>query len=184
VYSVTEIPESHWDWSLYYNSDPLAKDKIVSKWGGFLPDVTIDPFRYGISPAAMKVIEPLQLLLLETVRHALDDAGYDRRPFARARTAAVCGIGGGGSPMATMYGFRACMPMVNSVPGMAALSEEILSTCESIQFWRAELCRGCGLCFVVGSRPIVHPRAAGRHERRGFGHGSRHGSDAVCLHGL
>lgn len=132
VYSVTEVPESHWDWTLYYNADPLAKDKIISKWGGFLPDITIDPFRYGISPAAMKVIEPLQLLLLEAVRRALADAGYEQRPFARARTAAVCGIGGGGSPMATMYGFRACMPMVNSVPGMAVLSDKILSTCDPL----------------------------------------------------
>jgi acyl transferase domain-containing protein/NAD(P)H-dependent flavin oxidoreductase YrpB (nitropropane dioxygenase family)/NAD(P)-dependent dehydrogenase (short-subunit alcohol dehydrogenase family) len=132
VYTVTEVPESHWDWSLYYDSNPMAKDKIISKWGGFLPDIPFDPFRYGITPAAMKVIEPLQLLLLDTVRHALRDAGYDQRPFARERTAAVCGIGGGGSPMATFYGFRACMPLVNSVPGMEVLSKEILETCDPL----------------------------------------------------
>lgn len=132
VYSVTEIPSSHWDWSLYYDPDPMAKDKIVSKWGGFLPDIPFDPFQYGITPAAMKVIEPLQLLLLEAVRQALRDAGYERRPFARERTAAVCGIGGGGSPMATFYGFRACMPLVNGVPGLEAPTAQILETCDTL----------------------------------------------------
>ncbi|HEY2841651.1 MAG TPA: beta-ketoacyl synthase N-terminal-like domain-containing protein, partial [Pirellulales bacterium] len=132
VYSVTEVPESHWDWKAYYDPDPLAKNRIVSKWGGFLGDVPFDPFKFGISPAAMKVIEPLQLLLLEAVQHALRDAGYAERPFARERTAAVCGIGGGGGPQATFYGFRACMPLVDRVPGFPMSSEEILGLCGSL----------------------------------------------------
>jgi len=132
VYSVTEVPQTHWDWKPYYDENPLAKDRIVSKWGGFLGDVSFDPFKYGISPAAMKVIEPLQFLVLEAVQHALQDAGYADRPFARERTAAVCGIGGGGGPQATFYGFRACMPLVDSVPGFPMTSEQIINLCEPL----------------------------------------------------
>lgn len=132
VYSVTEVPETHWNWKTYYDENPLAKDRICSKWGGFLGDVSFDPFKYGISPAAMKVIEPLQFLVLEAVQHALLDAGYADRPFARERTAAVCGIGGGGGPQATFYGFRACMPLVDSVPGFPMTSQQIIDLCEPL----------------------------------------------------
>lgn len=115
---VTEIPPTHWDWELYYDKDPRARDKIISKWGGFLGDTPFNPMQYGITPASMRCIEPLQLLLLESVRRALDSAGYANRPFNRERTAAVLGIGGGGSPMATMYGFRTCLPMFETMQGM------------------------------------------------------------------
>ncbi len=129
---VREIPATHWDWELYYDADPLAKDKIVSKWGGFLSDINFDPLRYGITPASMKSIEPLQLLLLEAVRHALTDAGYDRRPFNRDRTAAVVGIGGGGSPMATAYGFRTCMRLIDNVPDAPVSSDAVLASCDEV----------------------------------------------------
>ncbi|MBX9787410.1 MAG: SDR family NAD(P)-dependent oxidoreductase [Pirellulales bacterium] len=130
--AVSEIPPTHWDWQLYYDPDPLAKDRIISKWGGFLSDIPFDPLKYGITPASMKSIEPLQLLLLEAVHHALVDAGYDRRPFCRERTAAVVGIGGGGSPMATAYGFRTCMRLIDNIPGMPVSSDAVLSNCEEV----------------------------------------------------
>ena len=50
VYAVTEVPQGHWDWRLFYDADPAAPDRIVSKWGGFLNDVVFDPFEYGITP--------------------------------------------------------------------------------------------------------------------------------------
>jgi hypothetical protein len=33
----------HWDWRLYYDANPKARDKISSKWGGFLADTPFDP---------------------------------------------------------------------------------------------------------------------------------------------
>jgi NAD(P)H-dependent flavin oxidoreductase YrpB (nitropropane dioxygenase family) len=55
---------------------PRARDKMVSKWGGFMSDITFDPLKYGITPKSLPNIEPLQLLLLEAVNQALGDAGY------------------------------------------------------------------------------------------------------------
>src|SRR5271163_2832703 len=83
VDAITEIPSDRWDWRLYYDADPKAPDKIVSKWGGFLPDVAFDPIRYGMPPSSLRSIEPAQLLALEVVRTALADAGYADRPFPR-----------------------------------------------------------------------------------------------------
>ena len=56
--AITEIPPDRWDWRLYYDADPKAPDKIISKWGGFLPDIPFDPLRYGMPPSSLRSIEP------------------------------------------------------------------------------------------------------------------------------
>ena len=108
VDAITEVPPDRWDWRLYYDPDPKAPDKIYSKWGGFVPDVPFDPLRYGMPPSSLPSIEPVQLLALEVVRAALDDAGYAERPFPRERTAVVLGHGGRGG--ATGDGL--CLPLL------------------------------------------------------------------------
>ena len=130
--AVIEIPASHWDWRPYYDPDPRARDKMVSKWGGFMSDVLFDPLKYGITPKSIPNIEPLQLLLLEAVNQALGDAGYLERPFARERTCAILGVGGGGMPLSVAYGFRACMPLMESIPGMPITSDKIIELGEGI----------------------------------------------------
>jgi len=129
---ITEIPKSHWDWQLYYDPNPRAADKIISKWGGFLSDIQFDPLRYGITPNSLYSIEPLQLFLLEAVRTALHDSGYSERPFNREKTCAILGIGGAGSPLAVSYGLRCCMPLLDSVPDMPISSDELLSKAKSM----------------------------------------------------
>jgi NAD(P)H-dependent flavin oxidoreductase YrpB (nitropropane dioxygenase family) len=93
--AITEIPAHRWDWRLYYDSDRSARDKIYSKWGGFLDDIPFDPLDYGIPPKSLKSIEPMQLLILETVRKALADAGYEDRDFDRENTSVIVGVSGG-----------------------------------------------------------------------------------------
>ena len=132
VNGVIEIPPTHWDWRPYYDPDPRARDKMVSKWGGFMSDVVFDPLRYGITPKSIPCIEPLQLLLLEAVRQAVADAGYADRPFNRERTAAILGVGGGGMPLSVAYGFRACMPLLDSIPGVPVKSSQIVELGEGI----------------------------------------------------
>ncbi|MBA4062288.1 MAG: polyketide synthase [Isosphaera sp.] len=124
--AVVEIPPTHWDWRPYYDPDPRAKDKMVSKWGGFMSDVPFDPLKFGITPRSIPNIEPLQLLLLEAVHQALGDAGYLDRPFARERTCAILGVGGGGMPLSVAYGFRSCMPLIDSIGGVPITGAEIV----------------------------------------------------------
>lgn len=110
VSAITEVPKSRWDWNLYYNPDRQAKDKIYSKWGAFLDDVPFDPVRYGMPPNSLPSIEPLQLLTLQVVNSALEDAGYATRPFSRKRTSVILGISGSGE-LGQMYSFRSTLPM-------------------------------------------------------------------------
>jgi acyl transferase domain-containing protein/NAD(P)H-dependent flavin oxidoreductase YrpB (nitropropane dioxygenase family)/acyl carrier protein len=130
--AVIEIPPTHWDWKLYYDPDPRARDKMVSKWGGFMDDVVFEPLRFGITPKSIPNIEPLQLLLLEAVRQAVADAGYENRPFERERAAAILGVGGGGMPLSVAYGFRACMPLLDTIPNVPIKSTEIVELGEGI----------------------------------------------------
>ena len=151
VQAVTEIPETHWDWRLYYDSNPRARDKIISKWGGFLEDIPFDPLTFGITPNSLLSIEPLQLYLLEASRRALADAGYSDRPFPRERTASILGIGGGGSPLAVQYGFRTCLPLLETVPGLALNSDELMEKCRPLMpEWTEDSFPGILMNVAVG----------------------------------
>jgi len=167
---IIEVPPTHWDWRLFYSPDARAADKIVSKWGGFLDDIPFDPLVYGIAPNSLRSIEPLQLYLLEAVRHALADAGYSDRPFDRERTCAILGIGGSGTPMAVAYGFRACLPLLDTVDGLGISGDEVLKKAEKLlPSWTEDSFPG-----------ILANVAAGRVANRfNFG-GANYGIDAAC----
>jgi acyl transferase domain-containing protein len=124
------VPPDRWDWRLYYDADPKAPDKIISKWGGFLPDIAFDPLRYGMPPASLRSIEPAQLLALEVVRTALADAGYADRPFPREKTGVVLGMGGGAAQLAMGYAFRSYLPMLDTV--LPAGGKEAIEACQGL----------------------------------------------------
>ncbi len=112
VDAITEIPQSRWDWRIYYDEDRHAKDKIYSKWGGFLDDVVFDPLRFGIPPKSLKFIEPMQLITLEAVRLALIDAGYEDGNFDRENTCVILGCGGGVGDLGQQYAARSEIPRI------------------------------------------------------------------------
>ncbi|MEO6810492.1 MAG: beta-ketoacyl synthase N-terminal-like domain-containing protein, partial [Isosphaeraceae bacterium] len=128
--SIIEIPADRWDWRTYYDPDPKAPDKITSKWGGFLPEVPFDPLRYGMPPSSIPSIEPMQMLVLETVRSALDDAGYRERPFPKERTAVVLGAGGGAAQLAMGYAFRSYLPLLDTA--MPGAGREAIEQCKHL----------------------------------------------------
>lgn len=172
--AVIEVPASHWDWRLYYDADPRKPDKIISKWGGFLDDMPFDPMAYGITPASMPAIEPLQLYLLEGVKQALDDAGYAKRPFDRTKTCAILGIGGGGSPLGVSYGFRTCIPLLETVPGLDLDIREVeAATNKLLPTWSEDSFPGILMNVAVG-------RVANRFD---FG-GTNYAIDAACASSL
>lgn len=120
---VTEVPDDRFDVERWFNKDPSARDKIYSRWGGFVPHILFDPMKYGIPPASLKSIEPMQLMALELVARALTDAGYaDRNPL-RARTSVILGVGGGAAELGIGYGFRSLLPKFFENPDEAILSE-------------------------------------------------------------
>ncbi|MFH0340929.1 MAG: SDR family NAD(P)-dependent oxidoreductase [Chromatiales bacterium] len=122
VDAITEVPPNRWDWRKYFDPDQNARDKIYSKWGGFLDDISFDPISYGIPPNSLRSIEPLQLLTLEVVRAALGSAGYAERPFPRHRTSVILGAGGGIADLGNHYAVRSALPAL-----MGSVPEDLLS---------------------------------------------------------
>jgi acyl transferase domain-containing protein/NAD(P)H-dependent flavin oxidoreductase YrpB (nitropropane dioxygenase family)/NADP-dependent 3-hydroxy acid dehydrogenase YdfG len=110
VDAITEIPAHRWDWRLYYDEDRTAKDKIYSKWGGFLDDMAFDPTRYGMPPKSIASVDPMQLMALEVAQRTLADAGYVNRDFDRERASIIIGASGGAGDVGTQYGLRAELP--------------------------------------------------------------------------
>ncbi|MGB1562794.1 MAG: beta-ketoacyl synthase N-terminal-like domain-containing protein, partial [Sinimarinibacterium flocculans] len=108
-----EAPVERWDPALLYDADPKARDKVYSKWGGFLDEVPFDPLKFGIPPKSMKAIDPLQLLTLETAARTLADAGYDGPGMAlldREHASVILGAGGGAGDLGQQYAMRAELP--------------------------------------------------------------------------
>ncbi|HEU4423922.1 MAG TPA: beta-ketoacyl synthase N-terminal-like domain-containing protein, partial [Pilimelia sp.] len=112
--AITEVPAERWDVETYYApevSPGEAGRRSVSKWGGFLDPVPIDPIRFGIPPAALSSIDPAQLLALESAHRALVDSGYayDAPGADHARTGVVFGCEAG-SDLASATGLRQLLP--------------------------------------------------------------------------
>ncbi len=109
INAITEIPSHRWDWRLYYDKDRYAKDKIYSKWGGFMDEFVFDPTKYGIPPNSIKNIDPMQLMALDIAQQAIVDAGYDKRPFDREKASVIIGNSASGD-VGVQYGLRAELP--------------------------------------------------------------------------
>jgi 3-oxoacyl-(acyl-carrier-protein) synthase len=170
VDAVTEVPLDHWDWRLYYDSNPKTRDKICSKWGGFLADMPFDSLLFGMPPNSLTSIEPVQVYALEAVRRALADAGYAERPFDRERTAVILGAGGGAAQLAISYSFRSYLPMLATVPGLKDSAADILRKAETLlPEWTEDSFPGILVNVIAG-------RVANRFN---FG-GPNYAIDAAC----
>lgn len=95
---VTEIPADRWDVDRYFDPDPekAREGKMYNKWGAFIDDVdAFDSMFFNISPNEAATIDPQERLFLQTVHHAIEDAGYTRksiRTYVERQNAGDVGI--------------------------------------------------------------------------------------------
>ncbi|WP_165970681.1 beta-ketoacyl synthase N-terminal-like domain-containing protein [Actinomadura sp. 6K520] len=97
--AITEVPAGRWDPALYYDPGAYGRapesDRFYCRRGGFVDDLaTFDPAPFGITPAAVRTMEPDQLLALRTAGDAIADAGGTERLPDRAGVGVVIGRGG------------------------------------------------------------------------------------------
>ena len=102
---VTEVPGDRWSVEQYFHADEARQDKSISRWGAFIPDTPFDPLTFGIPPASLAAIEPVQLLSLSIAQQALVDANYSQRWFDRERTSVIFGAEAG-MDLGNQYTFR------------------------------------------------------------------------------
>ncbi|MFP7654374.1 SDR family NAD(P)-dependent oxidoreductase [Chryseobacterium proteolyticum] len=93
TFSVTEIPESRWDWREYYGDPASDIPKTNSKWGGFINDMDkFDPLFFNISPKEAKYIDPQHRVFLEAAWHAVEDAGYSTESLSGKKVGVYVGV--------------------------------------------------------------------------------------------
>ncbi|HZX93418.1 MAG TPA: type I polyketide synthase, partial [Myxococcales bacterium] len=88
------IPASRWDHAAFYDPSTRIPDKAYIDRGAYLDDEDLREFaalHFGIAPRRIQVTDPQHRLLLDTVRAALQDAGYERRSWDRGRTGVFIG---------------------------------------------------------------------------------------------
>ena len=169
VDAIGEVPAERWDWRRMYDPDPAARDKVYSRWGGFIDPVALDPMALGLPPKSLASIEPFQLLALLCAQAALRDAGYATRPFDRERTSVILGAGGGGADTSVGYTVRSAIP---SLLGDAhpQLQEQLF---EALPEWTED--SFAGLLMNVAAGRIAN--------RLDFG-GTNYTVDAACASSL
>jgi acyl transferase domain-containing protein/4'-phosphopantetheinyl transferase EntD len=87
-------PPSDWGGDLVFDPDTDSNDRIYTKRGGFLAELSrFNPLEYGVMPKEVEGGEPEHFLALRVAHEALSDAGYMNRPFPRERTQVILGRG-------------------------------------------------------------------------------------------
>ncbi|WP_139488191.1 SDR family NAD(P)-dependent oxidoreductase [Brevibacillus dissolubilis] len=90
---VTEIPADRWDYRQDFDPEKGKAGKAYGKWGGFLDGVDqFDPLFFEISPREAEYMDPQERLFLETVWHAVEDAGYTPAGLSKQSVGVFVGV--------------------------------------------------------------------------------------------
>ncbi|CAM2069619.1 Carrier domain-containing protein [Sulfidibacter corallicola] len=90
---IEEIPKNRFDWGAVYDPDGGDPAKSRTRWGGFIPDIRgFDPEFFHILPGEAELMDPRQRLLLMSVYHCLEDAGYAPLSLKREAVGVFVGV--------------------------------------------------------------------------------------------
>ena len=86
-------PQDRWDVEEFYDPDPDAPGKIVTRRAGFIDDVIgFDASFFGVSAREARWIDPQHRLLLETAWQAVEHSGTAPSALANTKTGVFMGL--------------------------------------------------------------------------------------------
>ena len=87
AHGVGDVPADRWDMRDWYDPDPAAPGKSITKQASFLDQIDMfDSGYFGILPREADRMDPQQRILLEVAIEALDDAGLPHPQLRGSRT--------------------------------------------------------------------------------------------------
>jgi acyl transferase domain-containing protein/NADPH:quinone reductase-like Zn-dependent oxidoreductase/acyl carrier protein len=90
---IVEIPADRWGVDVFFDPNPDAISKSVSKWGGFVDDVRgFDAKFFEVSPREAQGMDPQQRLMLQGAVDAMFDAQMPIEEFSRQSTGVFLGV--------------------------------------------------------------------------------------------
>jgi acyl transferase domain-containing protein len=91
--AISEVPRDRWDADEFFDPDPDAPGKIVTRRAGFIDDVTgFDAPFFGMSAREARLIDPQHRLLLETTWQAIEHSGTAPTALANTNTGVFMGL--------------------------------------------------------------------------------------------
>ncbi|MGA5462184.1 SDR family NAD(P)-dependent oxidoreductase [Mycobacterium sp. NPDC050041] len=91
--AVSEIPADRWDVEAFFDPEPGAAGKVVTRRAGFVDDVTgFDAPFFGMSTREVRMMDPQHRILLETAWRAVEHSGTAPTALAESNTGVFVGL--------------------------------------------------------------------------------------------
>jgi acyl transferase domain-containing protein/NADPH:quinone reductase-like Zn-dependent oxidoreductase/acyl carrier protein len=91
--AISEVPRDRWDADEFFDTDPDAPGKVVTRRAGFVDDVTgFDAPFFGMSAREASMLDPQHRLLLETAWRAVEHSGTAPTALANTNTGVFIGL--------------------------------------------------------------------------------------------
>lgn len=174
--TIDSVPADRFSIEALYDPTPATPAKVMSRWGGFLPDIQMfDAGCFGISPREAAFLDPQQRLLLKTTWEALEDAGQPIEDLAGSNTGVFVGLWlndyearlFGATPetefyMTTGTGRYAASGRISYCFGLEGPSLTVDTACSSSLVAVHLACQGlrsgeCSLAIAGGANIILQP---------------------------
>ncbi|MFA1701573.1 SDR family NAD(P)-dependent oxidoreductase [Mycobacterium intracellulare] len=91
--AISEVPQDRWDADEFFDPEPGAPGKVVTRRAGFVDDVTgFDAPFFGLSTREVRLMDPQHRILLETAWRAVEHSGYAPTDLADSNTGVFVGL--------------------------------------------------------------------------------------------
>jgi len=91
--AISEVPKDRWDADDFFDPEPGAPGKMVTRRAGFVDDVTgFDAPFFGMSTREVRSMDPQHRLLLETAWRAVEHSGTAPTALANTNTGVFVGL--------------------------------------------------------------------------------------------
>lgn len=91
--AISEVPENRWNVDEFFDPEPGAPGKVVTRRAGFIDDPSgFDAPFFGMSAREVRMMDPQHRLLLETAWHAVERSGTAPTDLANTNTGVFVGL--------------------------------------------------------------------------------------------